>query len=112
MKKILLIGMLLSPVTVFAGGWANTAEVTNVEIIRASGFQIKGGFGNASECSVADTIYIKANHPQYEQLLSTALAAFMGGKKLRIYSHQCADYGWHAGTHNELTADGSMYITN
>jgi hypothetical protein len=45
-----------------------------------------------------------------DQLLSVALAAFMGGKKLRVYSHQCASYGWHGGTYNELTGAGSMYL--
>ena len=95
-----------------AGGWTNTASVVDIEIIRGQGFQITGNFGNPSECTAGNTIFIALNHPQYDQLLSVAMSAFMGNKRLRIYSHQCANYGWHGGTYNELTADGAMYIRN
>ena len=110
MKGVFLVLMLCCSSMVYAGGWTATAAVEHVEIIRAQGFEIKGSFGNPSECTVGDTIFVSVDHPQYDQLLSVALAAFMGGKKLRIYSHQCINYGWHGGTFNELTASGSMYL--
>ncbi|MET1257677.1 hypothetical protein, partial [Aliikangiella maris] len=97
---------------VVAGGWTKTASVADIEIIRGQGFQITGDFGNPSECTVGNTIYVALEHPQYDKLLSISMAAFMGNKKLRIYSHQCANYGWHGGTYNELTSDGSMYLKN
>ncbi len=93
-----------------ARGWTNTATVKDVEIIRSQGFQITGDFGNPSECVAGDSVFISIDHPQYDQLLSLSLSAFMADKKLRIYSHECADYGWHGGTHNELTVGGAMYI--
>lgn len=110
MKSIFLLSVICSSSIVYAGGWTATAPVEHVEIIRGQGFQVKGGFGNPSGCTASDAIFVSVNHPQYDHLLSVSLAAFMGGKKLRIYSHQCANYGWHGGTYNELTGAGSMYL--
>ena len=112
MKNYFIFFILSFSSAVFAGGWTTTAPVEHVEIIRGQGFEIKGGFGNPSNCTVSDKVFVSINHPQYQQLLSVSLAAFMGSKKLRIYSHQCIDYGWHGGTHNELTGAGSMYLHN
>lgn len=110
MKYLTLCFILIFSSFSYAGGWTQIAKVDHVEVIRAQGFEIKGTFGNPSNCSVGDTVFVSVNHAQYDQLLSVALAAFMGDKKLRIYSHQCINYGWHGGTYNELTAAGSMYL--
>lgn len=110
MKYISVILVLLISFSVSAGGWSSEAKVQNVEIIRNQGFQITGLFGNPSECINGNSIFVALDHPQYEELLSIALAAFMGDKKLKVYSHKCVSYGWHGGDHNELTAAGSMYI--
>jgi hypothetical protein len=110
MKKITFILAMLTSSIAYGGGWTSTAPVDHVEIIRGQGFQINASFGNPSSCSVPNSIFVSINHPQYDQLLSVSLAAFMGGKKLRIYSHQCVSYGWHGGTYNELTGAGSMYL--
>lgn len=48
---------------VYAGGWTATAAAEHVEIIRAQGFEIKGSFGNPSECTVGDTIFVSVDHP-------------------------------------------------
>ncbi len=112
MKKLLLSALFLFSNNVFAGGWTNTAAVVDVEIIRDQGFQISGSFGNPSECSTSNTIFVATDHPQYDQLLSLTLTAFTSGKRLRIYSHTCINYGWHGGTYNQLTSAGAMYIKN
>jgi|GEM_PF-4964909 len=112
MKKfVILIVISFSPF-VFASDWTAAARPEKVEVIRGQGFQIEGSFGNPSECDSPNSIFVSINHPQYDQLLSVAVSAFMGGKKLRIYSHQCVIYGWHGGSYNELTAGGSMYLLN
>ncbi|WNO07959.1 hypothetical protein [Teredinibacter sp. KSP-S5-2] len=112
MKYIWLCLTLFVSNLSFANGYTNTANVVDLEIIRAQGFQLRGEFGNPSNCTVTNTVFISVQHPQYERLLSVALAAYMSGKKLQIYSHQCTEYGWHGGTHNELTSAGSMYLKN
>ena len=94
----------------YGGGWTSAAMVEHIEIIRSQGFQIKGAFGNPSQCTVANYVFVAINHPQYDQLLATATAAFLAGKQLKIYSHTCTTYGWHGGSYNELTGDGSMYL--
>jgi len=109
-RSIFLITIFIFSSTTFAAGWTTTSPVDHVEIIRGQGFEIKGDFGNPSSCTAANTVFVAINHPQYDQLLSMSLSAFMGGKKLRIYSHRCVDYGWHGGTYNELTGAGSMYL--
>ncbi|TRY33421.1 hypothetical protein [Aliiglaciecola sp. M165] len=110
MMRILATLLFVFSSAAMAGGWTNTVPVEHVEIIRGQGFEIKGAFGNPSNCSGSDSIFVSTNHPQYDQLLSVALTAFTADKKLKIYSHKCIDYGWHGGTYNELTADGAMYI--
>lgn len=112
MKKTIFVLLAIYSSCLYAAGWTNTASVEHVEVIRAQGFEIKGTFGNPSNCEVGDSVFVSIEHPQYDQLLSVALAAFMGNKKLRIYSHQCVNYGWHGGTHNELISHGSMYLVN
>lgn len=112
MKSIFLILILSFSSAVFARGWTAIAPVDRIEIIRSQGFEVRGAFGNPSSCDKQDRVFVSISHPQYEQLLSVSLAAYMGGKKLRIYSHQCITYGWNGGSHNELTGSGAMYIVN
>jgi hypothetical protein len=110
MKHVLYISLLLFASVANAGGWTATVRVSNIEVIRDAGFQIGGEFGNPSFCSRPNFVFVSINHPQYAELLSTAMAAFTNGKRLKIYSHQCTDYGWHSGTFNELTVDGAMFL--
>ncbi len=112
MKKMLLLLLVSASFPILASGWTNTAKVDDIEIIRGQGFQIRGDFGNPSQCSAENTLFVSKNHVQYDQLLSLALTAFTSGKKLKIFSHSCISYGWHGGTHNQLTDSGSMYIKN
>ncbi len=107
---IILVSIL--PSEFLAGGWTKKAALEDIEIIRNQGFQIKGEFGNPSNCTVSNTIFVSVEHPQYQHLLAVSLSAFMGNKKLYIYSHSCIEYGWHGGSYNQLTNAGSMYIKN
>ncbi len=112
MRILILILALGFSGVVMAGDWTSAASVENIEIIRGQGFQIKGEFGNPSECEHGNAVFIALEHPQYDQLLSMSMAAFMGNKRLKIFSHQCASYGWHGGNYNELTVSGAMYLQN
>lgn len=111
-NKIIFVLLSIYSCVLDAAGWTSVASVEHVEVIRAQGFEVKGAFGNPSNCETGDSVFVSIEHPQYDQLLSVALAAFMGNKKLRIYSHQCVNYGWHGGTYNELISHGSMYLLN
>ncbi|MCW8878013.1 MAG: hypothetical protein OQK51_13255 [Kangiellaceae bacterium] len=42
---------------------------------------IWGVFGNPAGCTKDNAVWVKGEHPQYDKLYSTALAAFMAGKK-------------------------------
>ena len=110
MKRLLTALLLCISTSALTAGWTATATVENIEIIRAQGFQINGAFGNPSNCSNPNSIFVSVDHPQYQAILATATAAFMANKKLYIFSHGCVEYGWHGGTFNELTVAGSIYL--
>ena len=52
MRLLFFIGLLCSSFTALAEGWTNTANITDIEIIRGKGLQIQGDFGNPSKCSL------------------------------------------------------------
>jgi hypothetical protein len=116
MRKILPLTVLFLSAVANAGGWTTYGEdsgsVEFVEVVRAQGFLVKGKFGDPAECGTLDHLWVGADHPQYDQLYSTALAAFMSGKKIQAYAHTCTEIGWHGGSYNTLTGAGSMYIKN
>ena len=108
---IYLLAILTLPS--FAGAWANPAVPTRIDIERGNGFMIYGQFGNAGNCSVANKVYVKINHPQYNELYSTVLAAYMSGKRIQPYINACITAGWYvvpSTTFNTLTASGSLNI--
>ncbi len=96
-----------------AGGSTAYAVPTKIEIVRGQGFIIFGAYGNPgpTPCTRVDTIWVPISHPQYSELLSTALSAFAGQFKLQAYVHTCTSIGWHGGTYNELTSHGALYIS-
>lgn len=96
-----------------AGGSTAYAVPTTIEVIRGQGFMIFGPYGNPgpTPCSKADAIWVPISHPQYSELLSTALSAFAGQFKLKAHVHSCTAIGWHSGDYNELTNNGVLYIT-
>ena len=116
MKIFFVISMLILPNIVSAGGWTtyhkddDRGSVEFVEIVRAQGFLIKGKLGDPAGCGTADHLWVAMDHPQYDQLYSTALAAFMSGNKIHAYAHNCTEIGWHGGSYNTLTSSGAMYL--
>ncbi|ACA85775.1 hypothetical protein [Shewanella woodyi] len=97
----------------YAGGWATPAVPTHIEIERGGGFLVVGAFGNAGTCTKGDKFYVKIDHPQYDKIYATVLAAYMAGKKVRPYIHTCAPVTWHsttAVTYNIMTRSGALYI--
>lgn len=95
---------------VWAGGYTKLASIESVEIIRGQGFEVRGKFGNPANCSSPDTIFFPKVHPQYEQLLSVVMTAFVSGKRIQAYIHSCVEYGWHGGTFNQLDGAGALIV--
>ncbi len=96
-----------------AGGSTAYAVPAKIEIVRGQGFLIFGAYGNPgpNPCTRDEAIWVPISHPQYSELLSSALSAFAGQFRLQAYVHVCTSIGWHSGTYNELSKDGALYIT-
>lgn len=93
-----------------AGGWTNNGVLENVEVVRSQGFMMKGALGDAADCGSDGYLWVPIDHPQYDLLYSTALAAFMGAKKIHAYAHTCTEIGWHGGSFSTLSGAGALYI--
>ena len=118
MRKLLIVFVLVFPSVVCAGGWTSyeasgdQGSIDYVEVVRAQGFMVIGKLGNPAGCTRVNYLWVSINHPQYDQLYSTVLAAFMGGKKIHAYASTCSEIGWHSGSFNTLTSSGALYIKN
>lgn len=55
-------------------------------------------------------IWVSSSHPQYKELLSTALTALSSGMKLQAYVYTCTYVPWKGQSLNELTASSSLKI--
>ncbi len=115
MKKYMFAVLSLASVSSFAGNFTPAAVPTRIDVVQAgtAGFMVYGDFGNILGCTVANQIYVKASHPQYNQLYSTALAAMMAGKKIYVYAGACEPVGWYSVasvTYNVLNESGSLSI--
>tara|TARA_R110002072_G_scaffold33030_9_gene100260 strand:+ start:8089 stop:8481 length:393 start_codon:yes stop_codon:yes gene_type:complete len=98
-----------------AGGWTTKAKPTRIDTVRAEGIMVYGKFGNPAGCTEAraNQVFIKSNHPSFQNLYSTVLAAFASGKSIRIYAHTCEPVGWYTTsdtTYNTMTSSGSLNI--
>lgn len=74
---------------------------------------IQGAFSNPGDCTYANQLFVKADHPQYKQLYAAALAAFMGKKKVSAYVHGCETVSWYtapSNTFNIVHAYSSLAI--
>ena len=112
MKYCIYLLAFLS-VSSFAGSWATPAVPTRIDVERGNGFMIYGQFGNAGNCSIANKVYVKIDHPQYKELYSTVLAAYMAGKRVQPYINSCITASWYVApstTFNTLTSGGSLNI--
>lgn len=116
MKKLIALAILGFSTAANAGGWTtangHVGNVEFIEIVRAQGFLIKGDFHDAAGCNKGGYLWVDIAHPQYEQVYATALAAFMGGKKINAYASTCTAIGWHGGQYNTLTGSGALYLLN
>ncbi|MEY8213230.1 MAG: hypothetical protein RPR97_01965, partial [Colwellia sp.] len=86
---------------------------TQIDIERGNGFMIYGEFGNPGGCTISDRVYVKSDHPQYKEIYSMVLAAYMAGKRVQPYVNDCLTAGWYvvpSTTFNTLTASGSLNI--
>lgn len=119
MKKIILltscICMLYSTFAI-SGGRTSPAVPTKIDTIGVhNGFMIWGAFGNPAVCTEANAIWVKGEHPQYDKIYSTVLAAFMAGKNISAYAHSCETVGWYTTpdhTFNVLGLSGDLQISN
>lgn len=108
-----LLTISLFSLNVYAGGWATPAVPTHIEIERGGGFLVHGAFGNAANCTIGNKFYVKSDHPQYDKVYATVLAAYMAGKKVKPYLHICEPVSWHSVpsvTYNIMTRSGALYI--
>ena len=114
MKYLVALSIFFSSLS-YAGGWSQIAVPTRVDMVGSLGFMVYGDFGNGGECTITDRFYVTSNHPEYKELYSTVLAAYMGGKKIQVYIHECNSVTWYAvatTTFNTLTSSGVLTIRN
>lgn len=74
---------------------------------------IYGAFGNVENCTISDRVFVEKDHPQYNEIYSTVLAAYMSGKKIQPYINLCKTRAWYMTpekTFNTLTSSGSLNI--
>ena len=113
--KLITILLLSFPLISYAVGLTGKAIPTRVDIERGNGFMVYGSFGNVDGCSVADRFYVQNGHPQYKEIYSTVLAAFMAGKKIQAYIDGCNPVTWYSApttTYNTVTPSSTLYLTN
>lgn len=116
MKIILFFIITMTSLSAAAAtGISTSATPTGVDIDRSGGIMVYGDFGNIGQCSISNQIYIQSTHPQYNQIYSTVLAAFMSGKKISAYIQACTPVGWYSidsVTYNTLTPNSVLYLRN
>lgn len=105
-------GLVVANPVMAAGGYTAIGTPTQVEVVRGDGFLVHGPFGNpgATPCDVPDRIWVARAHPQYQELLATALTALSSGMKLQGYSHVCTNVAWFGVTLNEVTGSSSLTL--
>lgn len=115
MKHSLIATLALVSNAAIAGGFSASAVPTGIDVVQSgsAGFMLYGEFGNVAGCSVGNQLFIKASHPQYNQLYATALAAFSAGKRIHAYVASCEPVGWYSGssvTYNIVNEGASLSI--
>ncbi len=113
LRVSLFWGLILASLSVSAGDWTDYAIPTKIDLERGKGFMFYGDFGNSMNCTIDNRVYVEIEHPQYKEIYSTVLAAFMSETKVRAYIHECDFIGWYAAaptTFNILTVGGALEI--
>ena len=114
MRYLLALSIFFSSLS-YAGGFSQIGVPTRVDMVGTLGFMVFGNFGNPGECTIADSFYVLSSHPEYKELYSTVLAAYMGGKNIQVYIHECNAVTWYAvatTTFNTMTSSGVLTIRN
>ena len=117
MKYIFMFLLTIISMVANAGGQTNAAVPTAIHLVQAgsAGFMVFGEFGNVAGCTVSNQVFIEIGHPQYSQIYSTVTAAFMAGKKVAFYSHNCKPVPWYTvntTTYNTVEPFGAIYLSN
>ena len=76
---------------------------------------VYGDYGNTEGCTIADRVYIKSSHPQYDKIYANIMLAFASEKKLKFYVVGCEGISWYAvlsTTFNIMDSTASMQISN
>ena len=114
MKKITAFFLLTIGVQTQAGSWATAAVPGTIEIQGGNGLMIWAEIGNPENCNGgANVFFVEKDHPQYDQIYATILAAKMSGKKIQPYIHDCKPVTWHSMPsvqYNTLTPSGAIYL--
>lgn len=58
---------------------------------------------NSDECMSSNHVYLKANHPNYKNIVAAALAAFASGKEIGIHGDGCEVIPFWGGTTTRAT---------
>ena len=114
MKLLFLTLLFFSPIS-FSGSWSTAAVPTGIDIERSHGFMIYGSFGNKGGCTKTDMVFVQKSHPQYSEIYSAVLAAYMSGKKVMPYVNECLTNSWYVTsdqTFNTLTSGGTLKVLN
>ena len=113
--KAMIMSIAFCVSAVHAGHYTPTFTITSIEVLRNQGALIKGNLGNPAACTINNYLFIPKSHPQYDQMYSTVLAAYMGNKKIVAYAHKCEAVGWHwdrTKSVSTVTKDGTITIQN
>lgn len=114
MKNIIMTAILVCVSSnSYSAAWSNWAIPTQIDVERGGGFMVYGAFGNPNGCSVGDRFYVAREHPQYQEIYSSILAAFSSEKEVRVHIRDCEAVSWYATSEtnfNVLKATGSVSI--
>lgn len=112
MKIFTFLVLVIISISSFAGGWTQTGKIEFIEVVRGQGFLVKGALGSKIGCTDAKDgyLWVAIDHPQYDTLYSTVLAAYMSGKSIKAYTHDCTEIGWYSGKYSTLSGSGSLNI--
>lgn len=95
MKLIYVILILFVSGQAYSASYSEAGVPSLVRIVSDVGFRVSSdGFGNPEDCGIPNQIVVELDHPQYKEIYSTVLAAYMAKKKVRFYVNSCKVHGW------------------
>ncbi len=95
MKWMFLILAICLGVNAYSADYSGAGVPEIVRIVSNVGFRVSSGdFGNPEDCGIPNQIVVPQDHPQYSEIYSTVLAAYMAKKKIRFYVNSCQVHSW------------------